>query len=342
MRNKPLNIAVIGCGRWGPNHIRMLQSDPACLVTVVDSDKKRLDEIVRTFPSVRVESNVDGVWNDPEIEAVVIATPTVTHYDLVRKSIEAGKHVLCEKPLCSQYEQAAKLVQLAEQRGVVLMTGHIFLFNPGIRRIKELFRAGELGDLHYLSSVRTNWGPIRSDVNAAFDLASHDIAIYNWLLDAVPRSVSATGGDYVQPGIHDVVFITMTYPSGVIAQVHASWLNPQKVRQMTIIGSRRMVTWNDLDTAAPVAVHDRGVQFARDADALGGEKTRSSTGDGEVWFPKVDASEPLKLQGLSFLDAIARGKAELCDGRFALDVMRTLDAVDRSLAEKGHPVAVRV
>jgi predicted dehydrogenase len=330
-------IAVVGAGYWGPNHIRVLQSMPACRVIAVDKDAARLEKIGHDFTQVRCMADYDAVLRDPEVSAVVVATPTTTHYEVVRKALEAKKHVLCEKPLCAELHHAAALVDLAEKNSLVLMTGHIFLFNPGIRRIKQLIGEGELGDMLYLSATRTNLGPIRSDVNAAFDLASHDISIFNWLLDSVPASVSATGGAFVQESIHDVVFLSLRYPGNIVAQIHASWLNPKKVRDITVVGTRRMATWDDLQLGTPVAIYDRGANVVREPTSYG-EFLRISMWDGDVRLPKVPGGEPLKSQDEAFVKSLGDGKCAISDGRFSLGVIQVLEAASRSLKEHGRPI----
>jgi len=337
--SKPIHIAVIGCGRWGPNHVRCLSRIPGCTVTAVDRDTARLDAIESEFPFVLTKDDWLQVRDDDDIDAVVIATPTATHYQFCREAIQAGKHVLCEKPLCTTGREAAELVELAEEKNRTLMTGHIFLFNPGIRNIKELSDRGELGAIQYLSAVRTNLGPIRADVNAAFDLASHDVSIFNWILGDVPSSVNATGGAFVQNGIHDVVFANLDYPGGQVASIHASWLNPKKVRQITVVGSERMATWDDLQLGTPVAIYDRGANVAKEPTDFG-ERLRVSMWDGDVRLPKIDPVEPLKLQSQHFHDAIRRGRLELSDGPFALGVVKTLEAIDRSLQQGGARIAI--
>jgi len=298
-----------------------------------------LDAIRSEFPSVRTKDDARHVLEDEDVDALVVATPTATHHQLCRDAIEAGKHILCEKPLCTTSREASELVELAEAKNRTLMTGHIFLFNPGIRKIKELSDSGELGAVQYLSAERTNLGPIRSDVNASFDLASHDISIFNWILGAIPTSVNATGGAYVQGDIHDVVFANLTYPNGQVANIHASWLNPKKVRKITVVGSEKMVTWDDMQLGTPVAVYDRGANAAKEPSDFG-ERLRVSMWDGDVRLPKVDPAEPLKMQCQYFHDAVRSGNLELSDGRFSLGVVKVLEAIDLSLQQGGDRVAI--
>ncbi len=337
--NRDLNLAVIGCGYWGPNHIRNFQSFLDCRVTAVDVDATHLARVRQTYPHLSFESDLAQVWSDPAIDAVVLATPTETHFELSKQALRAGKHVLCEKPLCTRAEEARELVKLAHDRQLILMTAHTFLFNPGIGKIKQLIDARELGDVRYLSAIRTNLGPVRHDVNAAYDLAAHDISVFNWLLNETPVSVSCVGGAFIQPGLHDVVFMTLQYQNNVVANIHASWLNPKKVRQMTIVGAQRMATWDDLNVSAPVAIYDRGAQLEPEYDSFT-EFQRVTMWDGDVRLPKVENEEPLKIQSRHFIDSICRRTSCRSDGAFSVAVVQVLEAAQRSLLQGGGPVCV--
>ena len=332
------SIAVIGCGAWGPNHIRVFTELPGARVAAaVDVAEEPLARVRQLNPDVRCERDYRSVLADEEIDAVVVATPTLAHHELVREALLAGKHVLCEKPLCARPVDADELVRLAEEMGRVLMVGHVFLFNGGIVKVKELIDAGELGAILYLSASRTNLGPIRRDVNAAFDLASHDIAIFNWLLDAQPQLVSAFGGAFLQPGIEDVTFVSMRYPGGVVASMRSSWLDPKKVRQLTVVGTRRMLTWDDLEISTPIAVYDKGAS-ANGKYSDFDEFLHLSMWDGDVRLPKIQLGESLKLQASMFLEYLASGRVERSDGAFGAGVVRVLDAIQQSLQADGAPV----
>src|SRR5712691_857386 len=247
-----IGLAVIGCGQWGPNHIRNFRTQPtARVLSAADSDPTRLDRIRTLFPGVECHTDHAKILPDERVQAVVVATPLRTHHALVREALLAGKHVLCEKPLCETSAQARDLVGLAKERKLILMVGHVFLFNPGIVKVKEFMDKRELGRLYYLLAIRTNLGPIRADCNAAFDLATHDVSIFNWFTGSVPGEVSATGGSFLQSGIEDVVSISLKYPGDAFASIQASWLNPKKVRQITVVGSHQMITWDDLQLNAP-------------------------------------------------------------------------------------------
>lgn len=334
------SIAVIGCGGWGPNHLRNFNvlSD-AKVIAAVDTNLSRLTQVLKVFPGVKAETDYKRVLENPAVDAVVVATPTNTHYAITRDALSAGKHVLCEKPLCETGAQARDLVALARSRGLILMVGHTFLFNSGVVKLKELIDAGELGSLYYLSSTRTNLGPIRLDVNAAYDLASHDVSIFNWLLGSEPEFVSATGSSFLQPGIEDVVFISLRYPNNVLACIQASWLNPKKVRVMSVVGSKKMVTWDDLELHTPVAIYDRGANVLP-AETDYGEFLHVSMWDGDVRLPKVHWEEPLKVQDHCFVKAIQQGNIDRSEGMFGLNVVKTLEAISTSLKSHGNLVGV--
>ena len=335
-----IKLAVIGCGHWGPNHIRTFSSLPGSRVdTVVDLDKKRLEYVREMYPGLRYEHDYRRIISDPEIDAVVVATPIVTHYQIVRESILEGKHVLCEKPLCKETKQGEELVELAHANGRSLMVGHVFLFNPGIVKLRELVGAGELGKIHYLSASRANLGKFLTDANVSWDLCSHDISIFNWLLDSEPEVVSATGSSYVRSGIEDVAFVSMRYPKNVLTNIHVSWLDPKKVRQMTVVGNQQMATWDDLQMASPIAIYDRGASAVQDYGDFG-EYLHLSMWDGDIRLPKVPFDEPLKLQAVEFLESLRDGRHSRSDGGFGLGVVRALEAIDVSMQQGGSPTRV--
>jgi predicted dehydrogenase len=336
--DRPLKVAVVGCGHWGPNHIRCFQRMHQCSVIAVDKAVSRLERLALEYPHIKYGTDYDAILSDDSVDAVVVATPTASHFGLVRRALQAGKHVLCEKPLCLFSREAKELVALANSRSLVLMIGHVFLFNSGILKIKELIDQGELGNVLYLSAERTNLGPIRDDVNAAYDLAAHDIAVFNWLLDDEPVEVSATGGTFVRQGIDDVVFISLRYPRGPIGHIHASWLNPHKVRKMTLVGDRRMVAWNDLEPSTPVAIFDRGAMISTDSGNFG-EFQRETMWDNEVRLPKINSMEPLRLQDQTFVEAIRSGGRYRSNGAFSAGIVLALEMVSMSLARNGGPVS---
>lgn len=335
------NVAVVGCGSWGPNHIRNFRSLPgARVVAAVDVDRACLDRIAAMFPDVRTEQDHHKVLDDSKVDAVIIATPTHTHYQLVKEALMADKHVLCEKPLCETSVQARELVDLAHQRKLLLMVGHVFLFNPGIVKVKELIDTSSFGTMQYLSATRTNLGPIRSDVNAAYDLATHDISIFNWLMDNEPQVVSCTGAAFLQPGIEDVVCISLRYPNNAMGIIQTSWLDPKKVRQMTVVGTKQMITWDDLQTAAPVSVYDKGAIVGPVPSGYG-EHLRISMWDGDVRLPKVSVAEPLMVQSQYFLGCIEEGSCNRSNGHFSTGVVKVLEACAESIAKGGLPIQIQ-
>ncbi len=326
-----LRCGIIGLGHWGPNHLRVCNSLPGCSVAAVaDRDSGRLEKARSTVPAIRGYADHHALLADPGVDAVVVATPTCTHAEIVADALNAGKHVLCEKPLCLTSAEGERLVELAKASGLILMVGHIFLFNSGLLKVKELIDGGSVGSLRYLSAIRTNLGPVRSDVNAAYDLASHDISVFNWLLGSEPLEVKAMGAAFLQTGIEDVAVIMLRYPRNVLASIQCSWLDPKKVRQMTFVGSRKMICWDDLALSNPVAVYDKSVETNREVSDFG-EHLRLSMFDGDIHLPKVNPDEPLRAQATAFLRAVREGRADRANGEFALGVVRTLAAVEREL-----------
>lgn len=337
-----LRIAVIGAGHWGPNLIRNFHTHQTSEVAwVVDRDPQRLELTRARYPDVRVGSDPAAAFADPAVDAVVIATPTVTHYPLALAALTAGKHVLVEKPISTRTEEAEELCALADRLGRVLMVGHVFLFNGAVRRIKEYLDAERIGRILYLSMVRTNLGPIRSDVNAAWDLAAHDVAIANYWLGAAPLGAAAQGGSWINPGIEDAVFASLWYPDGVVAHLHVSWISPRKVRDITLVGEKGMLTFDDMNLSEPVRLYDKVVTEQRSpgfVDTFG--SFRTSIREGDVLIPRVSTGEPLRTECDHFIDCIAKGSRPLADGWSGAAAVRVLAAFDRSLREGGRRVDV--
>lgn len=332
-----IHMAVIGCGQWGPNHVRNFSHLAGSRTLMcADLDTHRLKVMKETFRYIHPTTDYREILRHPKIDGVVISTPTQSHYKLVKESLLAGKDVLCEKPLCTEIKQAEELIRLAQKKKRILMVGHVFLFNAGIQKLKELMSQKTFGKLYYLHSERTNLGPIRSDVNAIWDLAPHDIAIFNYLLNSSPVEVSARGGKYLQ-GLEDVAFISLLYPKNILVNIHVSWLDPKKVRQITVVGSKRMLTWDDLDNAMPVRIYDRTV-VQHYYETFGEFYLRAK--EGNITIPKIDLYEPLKTQDAHFLDCIIKRKQPLTDAKSALSVLKTLKAIDESLTRRGAPAKV--
>jgi predicted dehydrogenase len=280
---------------------------------------------------------LDRALGDPKVTAVVVATPTTTHFEICRRALEAGKHVLVEKPIASALGDAEKLTALAKEKGLILMVGHVFLFNAAVQRVKRYLDEDHLGRVYYISMERTNLGPIRLDVDAAWDLAAHDISIVNYWLNAKASAASAVGGSYINPGIADVVFATLKYPHDVLVNLHASWLNPKKARGITVVGDKRMLTFDDMNLQEPIRVYDKGVT---DEPVKGVVDTfasfRASVRDGDVTIPRVAMGEPLKEECEHFLNCLAEKKQPIADGALGTEVVRTLEAIQRSLKNGGR------
>lgn len=333
-------IAVVGCGHWGPNHIRVFSHLPESrVVSVADLDAHQLDSVCAQYPEVQRFSDYRELLRESPAEAVVVASPARSHYEIVREALLAHKHVLCEKPLCVRSSEAQQLVALAEQHDRVLMTGHVFLFNPGILKLKELVGAAESGKIFYLRATRTNFGPIRSDVNSVLDLATHDISIFNFLLGARPISVSAVGRGYLQEKVEDVASICLRYPGDILAFIHVSWLDPKKVREILVVGDKRMLVWDELAALGPVAVYDNAVVRNR-WDYQDYAQYQLLAREGGISIPKVQLEEPLRAQNRYFLKCVRDGRTGKHDGDFAIDVVRVAEAIAQSMENNGAPAKV--
>ena len=339
-----IGTAVIGVGHWGPNIARNLATEPDVeLRWVVDRDPDRLEQVKESLPAVRTSTEVDDVWSDAEVDAVAIATPTTTHDSLVGQALRSGKHVLVEKPITNNSSVGEGLVQLASDQDLVLMVGHVFLFNEAILAAKRIIDSGELGELFHIAMVRTNLGPIRYDVNVSWDLAPHDVSIANYLLGSQAVGVSAVSGSWINPDIADAVFATLRYPNEVLVNLHLSWLSPRKVRDITVVGSGKMLTIDDLNVGEPIRIHDKWVSDDRLTPAWIDNylSFRSSIRDGAIHIPKVNLSEPLAAECRHFLECVRSGETPRSDGGFGVDVVKVLEAVDRSIEASGReePVA---
>ncbi len=337
--SEPTGIAIVGCGYWGRNYVRIFSELPDARVLVLcDSDPERLEEVGSRYPGVHLTMHLEDALAVPGVDAVVVATAAETHYEIAGACLVAGKHLLVEKPLTTSIGDADELVALAEQSERILLVGHTFLYNPGVRVLKEYLTRAELGDIYYLYARRTNLGPIRNDVTAVWDLASHDVAIFSYLLDAQPEWVSAVGARVLRAGREDVGFITLGYPNGVVAHVHASWADPHKVREVVIVGSERRVVFDDLDPRERVRVFSKGVGRSA-VSGFDGDEPEFEMRDGAIVSPVVAAIEPLRAQSGHFLHCIRRGETPLSDGRLGRDVVRVMEAIDRSIAAHGAPAA---
>jgi predicted dehydrogenase len=331
----PVGVAVVGLGYWGPNLLRVLADNPSVRVRwICDLDRDRLAKHRLRYPSARVTTQLTRVLTDPEVEAVIIATPVHTHYDLSALALEAGKHVFVEKPLAPSSALADDLAALAAERDRTLMCGHTFVYSPPVRAIKRMLEAGTLGEVYFISSSRVNLGLHQRDVSVIWDLGPHDFSILLYWLSELPVAVRAVGRDSIVKGIADVAFVTMTFASGIVANVELSWLAPSKLRRTVLVGSERMVIYDD-GASEPVRLFDRGVVY-RDPETFG--EYHLSYRSGDILSPKLESYEPLGLELADFVEAVRAGNRMGFHTALARSVVRIVEAADRSLMAGGHEV----
>jgi len=333
-----VRVGIVGLGYWGPNLTRSFASTPGVKLTAIcDLDGERLDQVQAQFPTVYATRHVDELLEGQLLDAVVIATPIKTHYPLARKALERGLHTLVEKPLATSPEEAEALVCLAEAKGLVLFAGHTFMYSPAVVKLKELIEAGELGRLYYISSARLNLGRVQPDVNALWDLACHDVAIIVHLIGALPVTVNCQGLAILNGTIHEVCSLTLRFPNGSIATVQVSWLYPKKTRELTVVGDRKMVVYDDTAPVEKLKIYNMGVERANGTDS----------GDfqylyryGDIHIPRLVEVEPLLVECRHFVDCIRECKRPRTDGRSGLDAVRVLYAAEQSLLNGGGQVSV--
>jgi predicted dehydrogenase len=332
-----IRIGVIGLGYWGPNLVRNLADSTAFeLAYLCDLRPEVVETISRRHPTIPCTTSFEDVLRDPSVDAVAIATPVSTHHSLAISALEAGKHAFVEKPLAVSSDQALEMILLAAASGLVLMPGHTFVYSPPVRAIKHLIDSGELGDIYFISSSRVNLGLHQPDVSVVWDLGPHDFSILRYWLGDVPTQVSAVSRSCVFPETPDVAFISLTYASGTLAHVELSWLSPSKLRRTAIVGSKKMVVYDDTSNE-PVRIFDSGAELP-DPETFG--EFRLSYRTGNIVSPRVEGVEPLSLEFADFATAIFEGRALVSSPAMGLDVVRTIEAVDRSLAEGGIPVSL--
>ncbi|UCE17500.1 MAG: Gfo/Idh/MocA family oxidoreductase [Gemmatimonadota bacterium] len=340
-----ITVAVLGCGYWGPNIIRNFHQLPgAHLLSVCDLRQDRLDYVKEHFPNVETTLEVESLLARTDIDAFVVTTPADNHFSLTKRVLEADKHVLVEKPLALTSDECRELIELAESKGKTLMVGHTFLYNAAVRKLKQFVDNNELGDIYYVYSSRLNLGRIRSDINAMWNFAPHDVSIILYLVGQEPVSVSAKGQSYIQPGIEDVVFMHLDFDDGMKAMIHISWLDPNKVRRMTVVGSKKMVVYDDVSRDAKIVVYDKGIDKININESFGefegfGEfQLRLRAGD--MFIPEIDFVEPLKVECSHFIDCIVNGKKPLTDGEEGLRGVKVLEAAQQSLKHDGAAVKI--
>jgi predicted dehydrogenase len=323
-----IRVGVAGLGYWGPNLARNFASLPDVeLVWLCDQAPEALERVGSAFPAASRTSDLDDLLADPDLDAVVLATPVPTHAALAERVLDAGKHCFVEKPLAQSVADAERVVAAAERAGRVLMVGHLLEYHPGVAKLKEIAESGELGEIHYVYSHRLNLGQLRADENSLWSLGAHDISVLLHLLDEEPSEVEARGEAYMRPGVEDVVFGFMRFPSGRAAHMHLSWLDPHKARRFTIVGSKRMATFDDMDLERKVTVYDKG--FDEAAGSYGEYITRS----GDIWSPRIPNREPLRIECEHFVECVRTGATPRSDGRSGLRVVRVLEALQGRLDE---------
>jgi predicted dehydrogenase len=335
-----LKIAIIGYGYWGPNLVRnFAELNDATVAAVVDQDTKKLEQVQRRYPAVRTSTRLQDVLEDPSIDAVAIATPVSTHFELGMAVLKAGKHLWLEKPMTESVHQARKLVEEAERRGRVLFVDHTFVYTGAVRKMAEIIKKGELGKVFYYDSIRVNLGLFQRDVNVISDLAVHDFAILDYLLGEHPAAVSASGTNHFPGTPENLAYVTLFYDSKTIAHINVSWLAPVKVRQILVGGSKKMITYDDLEPSEKIKVYDKGISFTDNPEQI--QEMRVGYRTGDMWAPKLDGTEALRRAGQHFVDCVAGGKVPETDGHLGLRVVELIEAATSSMRGKGETVYVQ-
>ncbi len=330
-----VGIAVIGAGAWGKNHIRVFSENPqAKLKYICDNDPSKLLPLQKLYPQVNLVDTPTSFFRDPEVQGVVIASSASSHYALTREALLADKDVLVEKPMALNKEDAQELVDLSERRSRILMVGHLLIYHPAVDRLKEMVQSGELGKIHYIYTQRVNLGVIRQDENALWSFAPHDLSVILYLLEEEPTVVSAHGESYIQKGIEDVVFLSLRFADGKMANIHMSWLDPHKLRKITIVGSKKMVVFDDMEASEKLKIYDKGVKSVS-YDTYG---EYLSLRFGDITIPSIKMVEPLKAEADHFIHCIESRKEPKTRGRDGLKVVQLLIAAQQSLREGGVPI----
>lgn len=334
-----INIGIIGYGYWGPNLVRnFAEVQGARVAAVADLSQKALETVQRRFPAVKTTTRFQDLLEDPAIDAVAIATPVSTHFELGMAALKAGKHLWLEKPMTETAEQARKLIEEAERRQLVLFVDHTFIYTGAVRKMAEIIKAGDLGKVLYYDSTRVNLGLFQRDVNVISDLAVHDFSILDHLLGEHPVAVSASGTNHFPGTPENLAYVTLFYESGSIAHTNVSWLAPVKVRRILIGGSKKMITYDDLEPSEKVKVYDKGVSFTDDPKQIYEMRVGYRTGD--MWAPRLDASEALKIGGTHFVDCIEHRKTPETDGHLGLRVVELIEAATKSMQGRGETVHI--
>ena len=330
--SKKIKVGVAGCGYWGPNLIRnFYESDRVTLVAVCDLDERKLEKIAKRYPTVKTTRSYEEVLNNPAIQAVVIATPVHTHFSLAKKALEAGKHILVEKPMCMTAADCMALIALAEERGLTLMVDHTFVYHGAVRRMKQELESGAMGELLYFDSVRVNLGLFQSDINVVWDLAPHDLSIMDYLIGKNPVSIHATGACHAGNKLEDIAYITVQFEGNVIAHFHVRWLSPVKVRQILVGGTKKMIVYDDLENTEKVRIYDKGINVEQPKTDEERYANLVSYRIGDMMAPNLDLTEALKIEVAHFVDCVLNKKKPITDGAAGLRVVQILEATDRAI-----------
>ncbi|MBW6397551.1 Gfo/Idh/MocA family oxidoreductase [Roseomonas sp. HJA6] len=333
-----IGIGVIGYGYWGPNLARSVAETDGCrLAAIADFSSAALSRAGKRFPGAALYQDPQSLIEDSAVDAVLIATPVATHYALAAAALRAGKHVIVEKPIASSSDDARRLIDDADRRGLTLMVDHTFVYTSAVQKISELLRAGDLGDVYYYDSTRVNLGLFQHDVNVIWDLAVHDLSILDYLLQEKPLAVSASGAGHIPGRQENMAHLSLFYPSGTVAYLNVNWLAPVKVRQTLIGGSRKMIVWNDLEPSEKIKVYDRGVTLGDGPEQVA---ARISYRSGDMWAPQLSVKEALLTEMEHFVDCVTHRKEPMTSGRCGLSVVETLEAAMLSLRQRGQPIDI--
>lgn len=333
-----IRIGQVGLGAWGKNLLRNFYYLPGCQLKVgCDQDPQRLDRFRKEYPSVKYTTDFEQIIADKDLQAVVVATPPESHFSLAKASLEAGKDVFVEKPLVLRVEEGEALVELARSKGKILMVGHIMEYHPATLKLKELIQKGEFGKVYYLYSTRVNLGEVRETENALWSFAPHDVSIILYLLEQEPVRVTANGMAYLREGIEDVAFATLYFDEGVLAHIHVSWLDPHKIRKVTVVGQKKMAVFDDMESAEKIKIYDKGVGYNKDYQSYG---EYLSLRHGDILIPRLNLVEPLRSECEHFLRCVEGRATPRSDGIEGLRVLKVLHAAQRSLESGGNPVEI--
>lgn len=336
-----INIGVIGYGYWGPNLVRNFVEIPGANVrTVSDFKPELLAKVQARYPTIQVTTDCQDIFTDPAIDAVAIATPVSTHFNLALAALQAGKHVFVEKPMTVTSEQATKLIEEAEKRNLVLMVDHTFVYTGAVGKMHELISTNVLGDIYYYDSVRVNLGLFQHDINVIWDLAVHDLSIMDYVLPFQPYAVSATGLSHLPGKPENIAYLTLFFETNLIAHIHINWLAPVKVRRTLIGGSQRMIVYDDLEPSEKLKIYDKGITVNDDSESLYQKLIGYRTGD--MWAPHLEVTEALRTEGAHFIDCIKTGNRPITDGEVGRRVVRILEAATESMKKQGQPVELNL